>query len=402
MSPNINSDQLKQAQALFEREFGTLPEETRAVVIHAPGRSEIAGNHTDHEGGHVIAGALDVAVTGIAVPNGTTTLRHASKGYPVYSISLEDLLPRPDENQTTASLARGMAYALAQTGRTPQGFDIATVCDIPAGGGLSSSAAVEAAFGRAMETLWEGPAVSAVDLAIMSQQTECNYFGKPCGLMDQLSICLGGLAYMDFYDPDRPATAKLDYSFDEAGYALCLVDVGCDHTPFTADYAAVPLEMQQVANALGKKRLCEVDQREFDARLPELRGELGDRAILRAIHYWHEDELVNKRWNALQNNDMTRFLALTRESGASSAMYLQNVSTGGAYQPAMLALGLAERILDGQGAIRIHGGGFGGSIQAFVPVDMADEFIRQMDDWLGKGSSRRYAIEREGAWAAWL
>ena len=402
MTQTINESELQRARKLYERAFGALPADARTVVVHAPGRSEIAGNHTDHEGGHVIAGALDVAVTGVAVPNGTRTMRHASEGYPTYEISLDHLDIATDEFQTTLGLARGMAHAMAQTGREPAGFNLATVCTIPAGGGLSSSAAIEAALGRAMEALWEGPEVSPVELACMSQEVESDYFGKPCGLMDQLSVCLGGLAFMDFRDRRSPRSEKLDYSFDDAGYALCLVDVGCDHTPFTADYAAVPLEMQQVAHALGHKRLCKCDEDEFDARIPELREQLGDRAVLRAIHYWREIELVDGRWEALRENDIERFIQLTRESGASSAMFLQNVSAGGTYQPAMLALGLAERVLDGRGAARIHGGGFGGSIQAFVPLDLVDEFIERMDAWLGEGSTRRYAIAQEGAWAAWL
>ena len=400
MTHTINDSELKRARELYEQAFGALPD--RAVVLHAPGRSEIAGSHTDHEGGHVIAGALDVAITGVAAPNGSNTLRHASEGYPTYEISLDDLDVSTDEYQSTPGLARGMAHALAQTGREPAGFNLATVCTIPAGGGLSSSAAIEALLGRAMEALWEGPEVSPVELACMSQEVETDYFGKPCGLMDQLSVCLGGLAFMDFADRKNPRSTKLDYSFDDAGYALCLVDVGCDHTPFTADYNAVPLEMQQVAAALGHERLCEVDKDAFDERIPELREQLGDRAVLRAIHYWRDNGLVDARWEALQANDIDRFLELTRESGASSAMFLQNVSAGGTYQPAMLALGLAEHFLDGRGASRIHGGGFGGSIQAFVPLDLVDDFIEHMDAWLGEGSARRYKIEQEGAWAAWL
>lgn len=391
----------ERALALFTSSFGEA-EGKRLLAVHAPARSEIAGNHTDHEGGHVVAGALDSAIDGIAAANGTDRVRVASEGYPTFEISLDSLEPREDEHVTTAGLVRGMAAGLAGTGREPAGFDLALTSTIPSGGGLSSSAAVEAALGRAMEALWEGPAVTPTALAQMSQRAENAYFGKPCGLMDQLAICLGGLAFMDFEDPAEPRSQKLTFDFDAAGYALCLVDVGCDHSPFTADYAAVPAEMQQVARAFGKERLCEVDPAAFDARVNELREALGDRAVLRAIHYWRENELVDARWAALQAGDIEAFLGLTRESGASSAMFLQNVSTGGAYQPAMLALGLAERVLDGRGAVRIHGGGFGGSIQAFVPVDKVARFTERMDTWLGTGACRRYAIAEEGAWAAWL
>ena len=392
---------LEVARELFGREFADVEHE-RLLAVHAPARSEISGNHTDHEGGHVIAGALNVAIDGVAAANGTDRVRVASAGYPTFEISLDSLDEREDEHVTTAGLVRGMAACMAATGRTPAGFDLAMTSDIPSGGGLSSSAAVEAALGRVMEALWEGPAVTPIELAKMGQFAENRYFGKPCGLMDQAAVCLGGLAFMDFEDAAEPRTAKLELDFDAAGYALCLVDVGCDHAPFTADYAAVPVEMQQVAHEFGSERLCEVDQAEFDRRLPELREKLGDRAILRAIHYWRENELVDKRWDALTAGDIDRFLELTRESGASSAMFLQNVSTGGSFQPAMLALGLAERILDGRGATRIHGGGFGGSVQCFVPLDMVEDFTAQMNAWLGEGACVHYQIAEKGAHATWL
>lgn len=392
---------LEVARELFEREFADVAHE-RLLAVHAPARSEISGNHTDHEGGHVIAGALNVAIDGVAAANGTDRVRVASAGYPTFEISLDSLDEREDEHVTTAGLVRGMAACMARTGRTPAGFDLAMTSDIPSGGGLSSSAAVEAALGRVMEALWEGPEVTPVELAKMGQFAENRYFGKPCGLMDQAAVCLGGLAFMDFEDAAEPRTAKLELDFDAAGYALCLVDVGCDHAPFTADYAAVPVEMQQVAREFGHERLCEVDPAEFDRLLPELREKLGDRAILRAIHYWRENELVDKRWDALTAGDIDRFLELTRESGASSAMFLQNVSTGGSFQPAMLALGLAERVLDGRGATRIHGGGFGGSVQCFVPLDMVEDFTAQMNAWLGEGACVHYQIAEKGAHAAWL
>ena len=397
-----------QLRALFEKSFGPAGER-RLLAVHAPGRSEIAGNHTDHEGGHVIAGALDVAIDGAAAVNGTSsTVRVTSEGHRSFQIELDDLEPHAEERVSTASLVRGMAHEMAWRGLPVSGFDIAFTSTVPSGGGLSSSAAMEAALGRAMEALWggavagDGATVDPIELAKMSQRTENDYFGKPCGLMDQASVCLGGLAHMGFSDPASPTAEKLALDFADHGYALCLVDVGCDHAPFTADYAAVPVEMQQVAAELGKKRLCEVPRDQFEAELPALRQKLGDRACLRAVHYYYEDDLVERRWAALKAGSIDAFLDLTRKSSASSAMYLQNVSSGGAFQPAMYALGLGELVLEGRGAIRIHGGGFGGSIQAFVPLDTVDEFICRMDGWLGEGSARRYAIDEKGAYAAWL
>ena len=394
--------QLERARAILGRELGRTDAGERLLAVHAPGRSEIAGNHTDHEGGHVIAGALDVAIDGVALANGTDRIRVASEGYPTFEIALESLGPATDERVSTAGIVRGMAAGMAGTGRVPAGFDLALVCDVPGGAGLSSSAAVEAAVGRAMEALWEGPEVDPVALAQMGQHAENEYFGKPCGLMDQASVCLGGLAFMDFGDADRPRTRRLEFDFEAHGYALCLVDVGCDHVRFTDEYAAVPLEMQRVAAEFGKRRLCEVDRGDFDGRATELRAKLGDRALLRAMHYWIENDLVDRRWDALVEGDVDAFVALTRESGASSAMFLQNVSTAGSYQPAMLALGLAESLLEGHGAARIHGGGFGGSIQCFVPVETLDRFRRRMDAWLGDGACRHYRISDKGAFAQWL
>lgn len=386
---------------LFRERFGEPQGDLLSVTV--PARSEIAGNHTDHEGGDVIGGALDANVQAVCAANGTSTVRVESVGYGGFEIDLADLAMQESERETTASLARGMAAELAATGREPRGFDLIMQSSIPAGSGLSSSAAVELAFGRAMEALWEGDAIDPVTLAKMAQRTENNYFGKPCGLLDQLAEALGGLAHMSFADPDTPATEKLALDFEEHGYALVLVNVGSDHSALTGEYAAVPGEMKAVAAAFGKERLCEVDPAAFDARVNVLRRELGDRPVLRALHYWYENELVAKRWAALQAGDIEEFLALTRASGSSSAMYLQNVSVGGApEQPAMVALGLAQRLLENDGAVRIHGGGFGGSIQAFVPLDRVDAFCTGMDGWFGQGASRHYRIVSEGAGYQWL
>lgn len=331
---------------LFEEEFDPIGDR-QVLYVHAPGRSEVSGNHTDHEGGHVIAGSLDVAVDGIAVATDTNKVRVADEGYPTFEITLDKL-------------------------------------DI-------------------QESEKGAPAIEPVTLAQMSQRTENNYYGKPCGLMDQTAVCLGGLAYMDFEDQAQPKTQKLELNFEDHGYALVLVKVGADHVAATDDYAAVPREMQDVAAEFGKARLCEVDVADFDAKLPELRAKLGDRACLRAVHYWYENGLVDKRWAALNAGDIDQFLVLTRESGASSAMYLQNVVAKlGSEQPSMYALALAEHVLDGRGAVRIHGGGFGGTIQAFVPLDLVDTFIAKMNSWLGEGSARHYAISDKGAYAAWL
>lgn len=383
----------------FSDQFG----EGRTLAhVHAPARSEIAGNHTDHEGGHVVAGALDVSIEGVAALNGTMTARVASAGYEPFELDLSDLSPREDEKVSTAGLVRGMAAELAATGREVQGFDLVMTSDIPGGSGLSSSAALELAVGRVMETLWPGSPVTPTAMAQSAQRSENIYFGKPCGLMDQLSEALGGIAHIDFADPANPVSEKLDFDFADKGYALCLAYMGTDHSVSTADYAAVPGEMQAVAAEFGCARLCEVPAERFDERVSELRAKLGDRPVLRALHYYIENRLVVERFEALRAGDIDTFLDLTRRSGASSGMYLQNVSCGGNDQPAMVALALAEHLLGDAGAVRIHGGGFGGSIQAFVPLDMVDFFVRGMDGWLGEGNCRTYRIASEGAYAQWL
>lgn len=389
------------AHEVFEEAFGEPEEGAKLLQVHAPGRSEIAGNHTDHEGGHVIAGALDVAIDAVARKTEGTLIRLASDGYPLVTVDASDLSIREDEKNTTAALVRGMAASMAEDGRVPSGFDIALTSTIPVGGGLSSSAAIEAALGRAMETFWDGKSYDALELARMCQKVENVYFGKPCGLMDQASVCLGGLAFIDFFDKENPKAEKLVYDFEDAGYALILAKVGASHEDLTDAYAAIPEEMQEVARTFGKVRLADVDEKKFLDAVPELRKKLGDRPVLRALHYWNEDRLVQKRWQALQEGNIEEFLALTRASGKSSAMYLQNVTTGNAEQPAMVALALAERLLEGKGACRIHGGGFGGTIQCFVPLADAGQFQERMDAWLGKDATRRYHIAERGAFASW-
>lgn len=389
------------AHEVFDEAFGKPEKGAKLLQVHAPGRSEIAGNHTDHEGGHVIAGALDVAIDAVARKTEGTLIRLASDGYPLVTVDASDLSIREDEKNRTAALVRGMAACMAEDGRVPSGFDIALTSTIPVGGGLSSSAAIEAALGRAMEALCDGKSYDALELARMCQKVENVYFGKPCGLMDQASVCLGGLAFIDFFDKENPKAEKLVYDFEDAGYALILAKVGASHEDLTDAYAAIPEEMQEVARTFGKVRLADVDEKKFLDAVPELRKKLGDRPVLRALHYWNEDRLVQKRWQALQEGNIEEFLALTRASGKSSAMYLQNVTTGNAEQPAMVALALAERLLEGKGACRIHGGGFGGTIQCFVPLAEADKFQERMDAWLGKDATRRYHIANRGAFASW-
>lgn len=389
----------EELRSLFSKRYGSEPE----LLVISPGRTEIAGNHTDHEGGHVIAAAVDRAVTGVFRASGTREIRLLSEGYGEVSVDLADLAPLGGERETTAALVRGMAALFAERGFEPAGFDAVCVSEVLGGSGLSSSAAFELLLGQAMNALWADGALAADELAMMAQRCEREWFGKPCGLMDQAATALGGIQHMDFHEPGVLAAEGLDFDFAEAGYAVCIVAVGADHSANTADYAAVPAEMQAVARELGADILSQVGEDELIAALPRIREALGDRAALRALHYYREERLVAGRAGALRAGDVGEFLRLTNLSGASSAMYLQNVSVGGASdQPSMLAIALAEELLDGRGAVRVHGGGFGGTIQAFVPLNMAESFSAGMDAVFGRGACGVYGVDHEGARAQWL
>ena len=384
---------------VFEKRFGSAP----VLEVTSPGRTEIAGNHTDHEGGHVIAAAVDRAVHGLVAPNGQDRIRLLSLGFGEVEVALESLEAREEERNTTAALVRGMAALFAERGFTPAGFDLACKSDVLGGSGLSSSAAFELELGQTMNALWADGALAADELAMMAQRCEREWFGKPCGLMDQAAAALGGIQHMDFSRAGVLAADALDFDFGEAGYAICIVAVGADHAANTDDYAAVPAEMQAVAAELGADILSQVSEADVIAALPRLREKLGDRAALRALHYYREERLVAERADALRAGNVEHFLELTRLSGASSAMYLQNVSVGGASdQPSMLAIALAEELLGGRGAVRVHGGGFGGTIQAFVPLDAVEGFAAGMDAVFGEGACGVYNVDHEGARFQWL
>ena len=381
------------------------------VQVYAPGRTELAGNHTDHQGGRVIAAAVDCGVRMIAQPNGTTRARVESEGFAPFEIDIVDVEPRTEERFTTAALVRGIVAGLRARDVTVGGFDVRVTSTVPAGGGLSSSAAFELALARALVGLFapegEQPArcgsatagegdLSPLALARIGQAAERDYFGKACGLMDQLAVALGGVVAIDFAD-DEPRVERVDFDFAQQGYALCLVDTHCDHSRYTEEYSQVPRDMNAVAELLGAPVLSRISEKTFLSSFDDVRAKLGDVPALRALHYYHENRLVDARTAALRAGDVDGFLRFTRLSGASSAQYLQNVSTyDRREQPAMVALALADLFLQGEGACRIHGGGFGGTVQAFVPIGRIDAFTRMMDDHLGPGSCHAYRVDAQG------
>ena len=386
----------------FEGTFGSANSRRQLLVV-SPGRTELAGNHTDHEGGNVIAAAVDRYVQGLFSPSEMSVMRVQSEGYGLVEVGTDDLDAREDERGTTAALVRGMAAQFAERGYEPVGFDAAIRSDVLGGSGLSSSAAFELELGQAMNALWADGALPADELAMMAQRAEREWFGKPCGLMDQAAVALGGVQHMDFSDSTVLKAEPLDFDFADHGFAVCIIAVGADHAANIDDYAAVPGEMQAIARALGKEVLSQLALDDVVAEIPRLREELGDRAILRAMHYFQEEGLVASRAEALRAGDVARFVALTRSSGISSAMLLQNVSVGGASdQPSMLAIALAESFLQGRGSARVHGGGFGGTIQAFVPLDEVESFSAGMDAVFGEGACGVYGVDHEGARAQWL
>ena len=384
---------------LFEEEFGPIGDR-QVLYVHAPGRSEISGNHTDHEGGHVIAGSLDVAVDGIAVATDSNKIRVADEGYPTFEIMLDTLDIQESEKGTSASLVRGMAHEIAALGVEPQGFDFAFTCSVPSGGGLSSSAAFE----MGMAAIWNGEygcGLAPAELAKICQYAENTYFGKPSGLLDQLTSAVGGIIFADFADPQQPVLEKIHADgLLPPGMSLCVTDTRGSHSELTGEFAAIRQEMEQIAAFLGKKVLGQVTESAFWAALPALRKACGDRAVLRAIHYFEENARTLAQRDALQAGQFDAFAALVLESGRASFALCQNVycSTDVRHQGLSVALALSQSILQGStGAWRMQGGGFAGTIQAYVPQSLLERYHSEIERVFGKGSCYILRLREQGA-----
>ena len=364
----------------------------------APGRTEIGGNHTDHQHGCVLAAAVDLETVADVCVNGTNKIRVQSEGYPVFEIDLSDLEVREEEKNTTKALVRGIAYAFALRGAKLHGIDMTIRSTVLPGSGLSSSAAFEVLIGTVFNELFFEKRLSAIEIAQIGQFAENVYFGKPCGLMDQMASSVGGMVYIDFADPVNPLVEKISFDFHKAGYSLCIIDSGADHADLTEEYAAITRELKDVCKYFGKEYLRQIPEEEFISALPDLREKVSDRSILRAIHVYRENARVIKEMNALKENNLSVFFQLMKESGHSSWMYLQNVSPSGviSHQPVAYALALCDTLLKGKGAFRIHGGGFAGTVQAFVPNDMLVEFKRTVESNLGDGSCHILNIRSDG------
>ena len=364
----------------------------------APGRTEIGGNHTDHQHGCVLAAAVNLETLADVTLNGSSTICVRSEGYSPFEVNLTDLSVHEEEKNTTAALVRGVAAAFARRGAKLQGFDMAVSSTVLPGSGLSSSAAFEVLVGTVLNELFFHKKLSAIEIAQIGQYAENVYFGKPCGLMDQMASSVGSLVFIDFEDPAKPEVEKISFDLEKAGYALCIIDSGADHADLTDEYAAIPAEMKQVCRFFRKEVLRQIPEEAFFAAMPELRKTVSDRAILRAMHIYEENERVRGQVRALKNQDVDTFLELVTESGRSSWMYLQNITPAGAvvHQEVAVALALCKKLLEGKGAYRVHGGGFAGTVQAFVPLDMLDAFKNRIEDVLGKDACHVLNVREQG------
>ncbi|MGM9630626.1 galactokinase [Butyricicoccus sp.] len=368
------------------------------ALFSAPGRTELGGNHTDHQHGNVLAASVNLDIVSCAAPNDSSIVRIQSEGYPLDEIDLSDLTPHPEEINKTAALIRGVAAAAHKQGFEIKGFDAYMTSNVLSGSGLSSSAAYETMIGVIMNQFFCDGALTAIDIAKIGQYAENIYFGKPCGLMDQMASSVGGIVAIDFESESEPKVRRVSYDMSMSEHSLCIIDTGGDHAELTGDYAAIPREMGEIAGAFGKTVLREVEEAEFLRAVPSLRRQYGDRAVLRAMHFFAENRRAVEEKEALQKGNFERFRQLVRESGRSSAMYLQNVYTGinPERQEMSIALALAETILGERGAVRVHGGGFAGTIQAFVPNDLLSYFKDTMEAALGKDMCHVLTIRPAG------
>ena len=357
-------------------------------LFSAPGRTEVGGNHTDHQHGCVLAGSVNLDVIAVVSENNDNIVRIKSEGFPMDEIDLNSLSPIESEVGKAASLIRGMCGIMKDMGYTVSGFDAYTTSNVLKGSGLSSSAAFEVLIGVIISNMFNGGKADAVTIAKIAQKAENIYFGKPCGLMDQMASSVGGFTTIDFKDIENPVIKKVDFSISNQGYALCIVNTGGNHADLTQDYADITVGDKKVSEFFGKNYLREVEESDFFANIKDLREKCGDRAVLCALHFFADNKRAQDEGKALEQGDFNKFLTLINESGNSSFKYLQNVYSNRFpdEQGLSLALALTEKFLGGKGACRVHGGGFAGTIQAFVPKDILDEYKNMIESVFGEGN----------------
>jgi galactokinase len=381
------------------RKFQTAYGNAEVELFSAPGRTEIGGNHTDHNHGRVLAGAVNLDNVAVAARNNSQIIRIESVGYPKFEVDISNLEPAENEKFTSAAIVRGICAGMRNAGFNAGGFNAVIDGGVPKGSGLSSSAAFEVLIGTILNHLFNDGRIDAVTIAQLGQYAENVFFGKPCGLMDQTASSVGGLVAIDFEDPKKPVITKVEFDFSATGYALVITDTGGHHADLNDEYASLPIEMKSVARELGKEVLRQVSLEDIINAIPTLREKTGDRAILRALHFHGDNQRVVKQVEALERNDFRAFLDLVIESGRSSFMYNQNIFpvTDASEQGVSLGLALSEIVLKGRGAWRVHGGGFAGTIQAFVPVDLIDEYVSNLEHVFGEGACYKLSIRPVGA-----
>ena len=390
----VLSQELAPVQAGFEATFGCAPEK----FFTAPGRTEIGGNHTDHQRGRVLAAAVNLHMLAAVRENGSDVIRIQSEGYPMCEVSLQELQPKEEEINSTPALVRGIAARFHQLGCPVRGFDAYMTSTVLPGSGLSSSAAFEVLIGTIINHLFFDAKATQPEVAIIGQYAENVFFGKPCGLMDQMASAVGGMVTINFFDKENPVVEPVEFDFAACNHALCIIDTRASHADLTDEYAAITLEMKSICRHFGKDVLTQIDEQDFYKEIPALREKCGDRAVLRAMHFYKDNARVPRQVAALRAGDFNEFLRLVRESGFSSYMYLQNVIPAGykSHQDVGLTLALCHNLLGERGAFRVHGGGFAGTVQAFVPMDMLEAFRTGIDAVLGEGACHVLSIRPQG------
>ncbi|PKL09769.1 MAG: galactokinase [Spirochaetae bacterium HGW-Spirochaetae-7] len=371
-----------------------------AAVVSSPGRTELGGNHTDHNDGRVLCAAVHLDALACVAPRADMTVELGSEGWPEpIRVDLVDLEPRPAERGKPEALLRGVAAAIARRGGTVGGFSGNMSSAIPVGSGLSSSAAIELLFGQIQNALYNKNRIHPVELAMAGKEAENLHFGKPCGLMDQMACALGGISAIDFGRPDKPRWSRVSFDFEKAGYVLAVVNTGCSHADLTDDYAAIPAEMRSVAELFGLPSLRRLPVDKFLAKSAEIREAAGDRALLRALHFIEENARAEAMPKALEKGKLKRYLKLVRRSGDSSWRLVQNVTLPGAVreQPLAVALELTRAYLGKDGVTRVHGGGFAGTIQTYVRMDRIEGYSDFMDARFGAGATTIIHIRPDGA-----
>lgn len=369
-------------------------------LFSAPGRTEIGGNHTDHQHGCVLAGSVDLDVIAAVSANGTNTVRIKSEGYDMDVIDISDLSVKAKENGRAVALIRGVCAAFKNHGYKLGGFDAYTTSNVLKGSGLSSSAAFEVLVSNIINGVFNDGAADAVSIAKFSQFAEREYFGKPCGLLDQMASSVGGFTYADFNDPANPIIEKIELDLRESGHTLCVIDTGGNHADLTQDYADITIECRNISEALGVNFLRDADKQRFYAEMAQLRARHGDRAVLRAFHFFNENDRVGKQKAALKAGDFNAFFKLVGESGDSSYDYLQNLysCSNTAEQGLSLAIALTKQYLNGTGACRVHGGGFAGTIQCYIPNEKLDGYRTMIESVFGKGSCVTLTVRPVGGY----